>query len=103
LGKILANPNVGLKMQLQNLQLKVKVEVGLKFVTQHLGLSIFYPNLGSNSPALLRVYAFGRCFYSKQGIHFISACIFWEFNPMLGCFNPNLGQIWTNPAIELHF
>jgi len=20
---------------------------------------------------------------------------------MLGCFNPNLGQIWTNPAIGL--
>jgi len=22
---------------------------------------------------------------------------------MLGCFNPALGQIWTNPAIGLHF
>jgi len=22
---------------------------------------------------------------------------------MLVCFNPNLGQIWTNPAIGLHF
>jgi len=22
---------------------------------------------------------------------------------MLGCFNPTLGQIWTNPAIGLHF
>jgi len=22
---------------------------------------------------------------------------------MLGCFNPILGQIWTNPAIGLHF
>jgi len=22
---------------------------------------------------------------------------------MLGCFNPTLGQIWTNPAIVLHF
>jgi len=21
---------------------------------------------------------------------------------MLGCFNPTLGQIWTNPAIGLH-
>jgi len=33
----------------------VKVEVGLKceikFLTQHLGLSIFYPNLGWNNPA----------------------------------------------------
>jgi len=39
--------------------LKVKVEVGLKFeitfLTQHLGLFIFYPNLGSNNPALFRV------------------------------------------------
>jgi len=38
----------------------VKVEVGLKFeitfLTQHLDLSIFYPNFGSNNPALLRVY-----------------------------------------------
>jgi len=50
LGQRWINPNVGLKMQLKNLQLKVKVEVGLKFeitfLTQHLGLSIFYPNLG---------------------------------------------------------
>jgi len=29
LGQIWTNPNVGLKMQLKNLQLKVKVEVGL--------------------------------------------------------------------------
>jgi len=40
--------------------MKVKVEVGLKFemtlLTQHLGLSIFYPNLGSNNPALFRVW-----------------------------------------------
>jgi len=38
----------------------VKVEVGFKFeitfLTQHLGLSIFYPILGSNNPALCRVY-----------------------------------------------
>jgi len=49
LGQIWTNPNVGLKMQLKNIQLKVKVEVGLKFeirfLTQHLGLSIIYPNL----------------------------------------------------------
>jgi len=59
LGQIWSNPNVGLKMQLKNLQLKVKVEVGFKFettfLTQHLGLSIFYPNLGSNNPALFRL------------------------------------------------
>jgi len=22
---------------------------------------------------------------------------------MLGCFNPTLGQIWTNPAVGLNF
>jgi len=40
----------------------VKVEVGFKFeitfLTQHLGMSIFYPNLDSNNPTLFRVYAF---------------------------------------------
>jgi len=45
-------------MQLKNVHLKVKVEVGLKceirFLTHHLGLSIFDPNLGSNNPALFR-------------------------------------------------
>jgi len=39
----------------------VKVKVGLKFentfLTQHLGLSIFDPNLGSNNPVFFRVYA----------------------------------------------
>jgi len=49
LGQIWTNPNVGLKnCNLKKLQLKVKVEVILKilitFLTQHLGLSIFYPN-----------------------------------------------------------
>jgi len=51
LGQIWTNPNVVLKMgKLTNLQLKVKFEVVLKFeitfLTQHLGLSIFDPNLG---------------------------------------------------------
>jgi len=49
LGKIWTNPNFGLKMQLQNVQLKIKVEVWLKleitFLAQHLGLLMFYPNL----------------------------------------------------------
>jgi len=31
LGQIWTNPNVGLKIQLNNVQLKVKVEVGLIF------------------------------------------------------------------------
>jgi len=37
-----------------------KLKVGLKFemtfLTQHLGLSIFDPNLVSNNPALFRVF-----------------------------------------------
>jgi len=28
----------------------------MTFLTQHLGLSIFDPNLGSNNPALFRLY-----------------------------------------------
>jgi len=48
--QIWTNPNVGLNRSLKNSQLKVKVEVGSKFeitfLTQHLGLSIFDPNLG---------------------------------------------------------
>jgi len=62
-GQIWTTPNVGLKMQLKHLK-QLKVEVGLKFyitfLTQHLGLSIFYPNLASNNPALFRVYD-GKC------------------------------------------
>jgi len=34
------------KCWVKKLQLKVKVEVGLHFLTQNLGLSIFYPNIG---------------------------------------------------------
>jgi len=60
LGKIWANPNFGLKMQFKK-KLQLKVKVGLKFentfLTQHLGLSIFDPNLGSNNPVFFRVYA----------------------------------------------
>jgi len=29
--------------------------------------------------------------------------IFSKFKKLLGCFNPALGQIWTKPAISLHF
>jgi len=38
-------------------QLKVKVGLKflMKFLTQHLDLSIFDPNLGGNNPALFRV------------------------------------------------
>jgi len=45
LGQIWTNPNVGLKMQVKKLQLKVKVLNYLKFLTQHLGLSIFDPTI----------------------------------------------------------
>jgi len=52
-------PKCWVKNTIKNVQLKVKVEVGLKieitFLTQHLGLPIFYPNLHSNNPALFRV------------------------------------------------
>jgi len=51
LGQIWTNPNAGLKMQLKNLQLKFEITI----LTQHLGLSIFDPNLVSNNPALFRV------------------------------------------------
>jgi len=47
LGQIWTNPNVGLKYDLKNVKFKVKVEdFKLHFLTQHLGLSIFDPNLG---------------------------------------------------------
>jgi len=39
----MTNPNVGLNFE-------------ITFLNQHLDLSIFYPNLGSNIPALFRVY-----------------------------------------------
>jgi len=49
--------------------LKVKVEVGLKFeitfLRKHLGLSIFYPNLGWNNPALFRLYRWSPGLPSK--------------------------------------
>jgi len=55
LGQIWTNPNVGLKVQLKNVHLKVKIELKFKitYVTQHLDLSIFDPHLGSNN---FRVY-----------------------------------------------
>jgi len=49
-GSNMDKPKCWVKNVIQKLQLKVKVEVGLKFkikfLTQHLGLSIFDPNLG---------------------------------------------------------
>jgi len=43
-------PKSWVKNAIKNIQLIVKLEVGLKFeitfLTQHLGLSIFYPILG---------------------------------------------------------
>jgi len=50
--------------------------------------------------------------YSDCGFSFISACIFkchysndnfctLRSKKMLGCLNPNLGQIWTNPNVGL--
>jgi len=66
LGQIWTSPN---KNAIKNVQLKVKVEI--TFLTQHLGLSIFDPNLGSNNPALFRV----------QNTDIISLCVCkWRFN-----------------------
>jgi len=52
-------PKCWVKNAIKNGQLKMKVEVGLKFemifLTQYLGLSIFHLNMGSNNPALFRV------------------------------------------------
>jgi len=45
LGQIWTNPNVGLKMLLKKLQLKVKVEVNCKFSNLHI-LKIFNPTFG---------------------------------------------------------
>jgi len=65
LGQIWTNPNVGLKMQLKHLQLKV--EVGLKFeitfLTQHLGLSIFCPNFGFKQPSIVQSVLKNKIFY----------------------------------------
>jgi len=59
LGKIWTNPNVGFKMSFQiltQLQLSLLNYIYffiIAFLTQHLGLSIFDPNLGWNKPAFL--------------------------------------------------
>jgi len=47
----------------------MKVEVENKFLTQHLGLSIFYPNLGSNNPALFRVMWCILAILTNSSIH----------------------------------
>jgi len=60
LGKIWKNPNVGLKISFNiwtRLQLSLStVHFLISFLTQHLGLSIFDPNLGWNNPAFFKVY-----------------------------------------------
>jgi len=48
---------LGSKCNKNKLQLKVKVGLKMTFFTQHLGLSIFDPNLGWNNPAFCRVYS----------------------------------------------
>jgi len=45
----------------KKIQLKVKAEVGLTFLTQHLGLSIFYPNFNFK--------CMGSLLHSKQCSH----------------------------------
>jgi len=51
--QIWTNPNVGLKMQLKNVKLKLG-SFEMTFLTQLLGLCIFDPILGSNNPALFK-------------------------------------------------
>jgi len=41
-------------------------------------------------------------FFFKEVSSAHRGCIY-LIKKTLGCFNPILGQIWTNPAIELHF
>jgi len=47
-------PKCWVKNAIKTLELKVKV--GLKFLMKFLTQHIFYPNLGSNNPAVFRVY-----------------------------------------------
>jgi len=77
----------------------------IAFLTQHLGLSLFYPNLGSNNPAFFRVYLMNKsitffliykslsknCWvvwtqhWVKYGQTQPLGCIFYYiFNPMFG-------------------
>jgi len=49
-------PKCWVKNAIKKLLLKVGLKFEMTFLTQYLGLSIFDPNLGSNNPALFRVY-----------------------------------------------
>jgi len=75
------NPNVGLKMQLKNVQLKVKVKVGSKFeihfLTQH--LSIFLPKFGFNQPSIVysvHTHQYPCIYNSKMEVVFQRSGIF---------------------------
>jgi len=37
--------------------------------------------------------------YNLYKLQFVNFC---TLKNMLGCFNPNLGQIWTNPIVGLN-
>jgi len=113
LGQIWTNPNVGLNMQLKKLQLKLKVEVGLKFeitfLTQYLGLSIFYPNLGSNNPALFKqicAVIFPKGAWSQYRMvcyitHHLHSCRWMKSlnQRKTEITKPRLKHIPTNPAL----
>jgi len=45
----------------------------------------------------------GEKVFIYSPLSFQTHMTFFTFFKMLGCFNPILGQIWTNPAIGLHF
>jgi len=53
LGQIWTNPNVGLKITFKNFNFSRFFDY---ILTQHLGLSIFDPNLGWNNPASILEY-----------------------------------------------
>jgi len=62
-GSNIHKPKCCVKMQLN--------EQKMTFLTQHLGLSIFYPNMGSNNPALFRVYYWYFVLFLLQNIVFL--------------------------------
>jgi len=46
-------------------QLQLSLSTVITFLTQHLGLSIFDPNLGWNNPALTHAKTFKKAFFGQ--------------------------------------
>jgi len=107
-GKIWTNPNVGLKCNFNCIFNPI------------FGFVHILPKFGFKQPSL-----FLKCTHTVSFLHVVTVVVtinYAEIHPtnpkpnphpnliiklhskkMLGCFNPILGQIWTNPAIGLHF